>query len=161
MRLALQRAVIHQRRATAIGGGHEHVFCHRRVRAERDLLVYEADPERLGDRRRAYFDRCSVNEDLALVRLQHTGNDVHQRGLAGAVFAAERVDFSPLQLEIHLGQRLHRTEMLGDAPDLQNRLCCHAVLHPYHWLPGADRAAIFRPYSSIPLVPRRFRYLSQ
>ena len=43
------------------------------------------------------------------------GQDLHQRRLAGAVFAHQRVDFAGLQLEVDVAKRGDAAETLGDA----------------------------------------------
>ena len=44
--------------------------------------------------------RCAVDADLALVRRIEPGGDVHQRGLAGAVLAEQRVDLAGIDGEV-------------------------------------------------------------
>ena len=85
----------------------------RDVRAKRDLLVHEADAERLRHGRRGDRDRVAVEADLAAVRAQDAVDDVHQRRLAGAVFAGERMDLAPAQFEVDAAQRMNRPEGLG------------------------------------------------
>ena len=121
LRVALQPAIIHKRRAAAVGGRHEHVLGHRRIRAKRDFLVHEPKPERLRHGRRRHLDRRAINEHLALRRLQYACNDVHQRRFSRAVFAAERMDLALFQAEVHVRQRLDGTEVLADIADFQNR----------------------------------------
>ena len=57
----------------------------------------------------------AVDRDGALVRRVHAREDVHQRRLAGAVLAEQRVDLAGLQVEIDAAQRLDAAEALGDA----------------------------------------------
>jgi hypothetical protein len=45
----------------------------------------------------------------------HAGDDLHQRGLAGAVFAANRMNFSLKEFEVHIAERHHAGECFDDA----------------------------------------------
>ena len=50
--------------------------------------------------RRGEVDRLALHEDLALVRLVEPVEDVHQRRLAGAVLAEQRVDLALAHVEV-------------------------------------------------------------
>ncbi len=69
----------------------EDVLGHGQVREDGRLLVHRDDPEPV--RRLRAADRCGspVDEQLALVGLDDAGEDLHERRLAGAVLADERV----------------------------------------------------------------------
>ena len=62
---------------------------------------------------------AAVEDDLAVVVGDRAGEDLHQRALARAVLAAERVDLAGLRGQRHVPQRLHAAEVLGDVPHLQ------------------------------------------
>ena len=47
-------------------------------------------------------------QDLAGVRAQDAVDDIHQRRLAGAVFAGQRMDLAAAQFEAHAAQRADR-----------------------------------------------------
>ena len=66
-------------------------------RHEHEVLVDHADAG--GDRvaRAAERDRLAVDQDLALVGLVEAVQDVHQRGLAGAVLAEQGEDLAGLR----------------------------------------------------------------
>ena len=49
---------------------------------------------RFGLQRIFKADLLAIYENLALVLLVNTGEDIHQRGLAGAVFAHQRMDLT-------------------------------------------------------------------
>ena len=49
----------------------------------------------------------------------HTGNDLHQRGLAGAVFTDEAMDLARPQGEIDRAQGSHTAEGLGNPGKFQ------------------------------------------
>ena len=87
----------------------------RQVRAERQLLVDQRDAAlaRLVRRRRTV--RLARQPHLALVGLQRPGKHVHQRALAGAVLADERVDLAGLERKRHAVERDGRPEALADA----------------------------------------------
>jgi hypothetical protein len=71
----------------------------RHDRNEHEVLVHHPDPglDRLACRRER--DRLPVEPDLTPVGLVQPVEDVHQRRLAGAVLAQERVHFAPANLE--------------------------------------------------------------
>ena len=83
------------------------VLGHREDRDEHEMLVHHADAERDGIVRAVDRDRSAADEDLALIRPQQPVHDVHQRALARAVFAQERVDLAGTQVEadVIVGQR--------------------------------------------------------
>ena len=71
--------------------------------------------------------------DLAGVGLQHAVDDLHQRRLAGAVLAQQRVDLARGHFQRDVVVRQHRAVALDDAGEPQQgcRRCC------LHWLPRA------------------------
>ena len=75
-----------------LGDGHH--------RDEHEVLVHHADPALDRVLRRAERDALAVEQDLALVGLREPVEDVHQRRLAGAVLAEQRVDFAAAEVEI-------------------------------------------------------------
>src|SRR5262249_32572317 len=65
---------------------------------------------------------CAALEcDAALLRLIKAVDDVEHRGLAGAVGADNGADFSAIDAEGYLGQRLHTAERQRDAVDGEER----------------------------------------
>ena len=73
-------------------GTQGHVFRHGHVRHEHEMLVHHADSRGIGVVRGAEPHRRAVDEQAAFVRLVQAHQDVHQGGLARAVFAHERQD---------------------------------------------------------------------
>ncbi len=78
----------------------EDVVGDRQDRDEHEVLVDHADAAgdrigRTGDR-----DRRTVEQDLAGIRCREAVQDVHQRRLAGAVLAEQRVDLARPDVEI-------------------------------------------------------------
>ena len=63
----------------------------RQFRDEVQLLVDDRDPGRLGVADAGEAHRLAADPDLALVVGVHAGEDLHQRRLAGAVLAHQRV----------------------------------------------------------------------
>ena len=55
-----------------------------------------------------------ADEDVALVRLLHAGEQAHQRGFARAVLAEQHVDFAGMELEGHGIERDDAGEALRD-----------------------------------------------
>ena len=63
----------------------------------------------------------AVHADLALVRRVEAGGDVHQRGLAGAVLAEERMDLAGEDGEIRRRQRHEAVERFRDSGEFEGR----------------------------------------
>jgi hypothetical protein len=104
----------------------EDVLGDRQVRHQRELLVDDRDPGALAVPDVGERHRPAVEADLAVVgaRRVHPGQHLHERGLAGAVLAADRVDLAAAHRERHVLQRLHAGEGHGDAAHLQDRVGC-------------------------------------
>ena len=64
------------------------------------MLVDHADAPVDGVGRVADADRLAVDQDLARIRRGKPVQDVHQRGLAGAVLAEEGVNLAGPQIEV-------------------------------------------------------------
>ena len=81
-----------------------------------------AMPCALGGDRVGDLDRLAVDQDLAAgVGLVGARQDLHQRRLAGAVLAHQRLDLAAPGLELDVVERLHAREGLGDPAHLQRR----------------------------------------
>src|SRR5690606_31676066 len=79
------------------------------------------DPGVLRVTRVVKFDRLAVEQKLALVVGVRTAHDVHQRGLARAVLADERVHLTRIDVKAHVVQRNHAGKPLGDMLHAQDR----------------------------------------
>ena len=66
-------------------------------------------------------DRRAVDQHLAGVGLLDPADDLHQGGLAGAVLAEQRHDFSGVHVEAHATERLHAGKPLVDRAELEER----------------------------------------
>jgi hypothetical protein len=86
----------------------------------------------------------AVEEDLARVGLVHAGQDLHHRGLAGAVLAEQRVRLAGVQVDRPVDDRADGTESLGDVAQGHGRDGIR--------LAGAGRAAVRRPGRGAGLV---------
>ena len=104
--------------------GREHdVLGDRHHRDEHEVLVHHADAR--GDRgvRRVDRERLPVQEHLALVGLVEPVEDVHQRRLARAVLAEERVHLALAEVEVDRVVREDAREALRDAAELEDGRC--------------------------------------
>jgi hypothetical protein len=95
------------------------------VVAQRQVLVHGCDPEGGRGLRAADVHRLAGEEDLALVGRVGAGDDLDQRGLAGAVVADEGDDLAGGDLEVDLRQGLHGAEPLADPLQPEQRCRCH------------------------------------
>ena len=81
---------------------------------EIDLLKNGRDAAGLGVLRRSRMNLAPGELNRPAVALIHARDDLDQRGFARAILAEQRVDFSPPQLDLHAGQRLHAGERFRD-----------------------------------------------
>ena len=86
------------------GGGIEH----------RQLLMHDADTLPLCVERACDVDLRSIEQDLPAVRRINAGNDLHQCGFSGAVFADQRMNAAAAKLELHAVQCLDARKGLCD-----------------------------------------------
>ena len=102
----------------------EDVLGDRQVRHQRELLVDDHDPDVLAVADAAEVHRLAVVDDLAVVAAGRVDarEHLHQRGLAGAVLTADRVDLAAADVEVDVLQRLDPGEGLGDGAHLQDVL---------------------------------------
>src|SRR3954449_6176130 len=70
------------------------------VRGERELLVDHGDPQLLGVARAVEAHLLALQLDVAVVPALGLGEQLHQRGLAGAVLAGHGVHLAPAHLEV-------------------------------------------------------------
>ncbi|MNQ62278.1 hypothetical protein D3C85_766180 [compost metagenome] len=99
---------------------HEDVVAHREVRCQAQLLVNDRDAAFACVRGRRQDHRHAVEHDVARRGRDHAREDLHQRGLAGAVFTEQRRDLSAVDVEVHALERLHAAVRLGDVPRRQH-----------------------------------------
>ena len=95
-----------------LGDGHH--------RDQHEVLVHHADacPDRVLGRRER--DGLAVDDDLSLVRPRQAVEDVHQRRLAGAVLAEQRVHLAAPQVEVDVVVGDDSRVALGDPPQLED-----------------------------------------
>ncbi len=113
-RRAAHRRVVEQP-ATLQLAAEEDVLGHGEVLGEVELLVDEDDARGLGGARIGEATGDAVDRQLAFARRLVTGEDLHQRRLAGAVLAEQAVDLARLELEANVVQHAHGAEVLADA----------------------------------------------
>ena len=73
------------------------VLGHGEDRDQHEVLVHHADAQADGIVRLCDLDLLAVHENLAAIGMVETVDDVHQRGLARAVFAQQGVNLALLQ----------------------------------------------------------------
>ena len=85
------------------------------ARHEIELLKDRGDARRLRGARIGEAHGRAVDAHFAGVGLDDAGENVHQRRLAGAVFAEQRMNLPAMQIEVHATERLNAAEALDDA----------------------------------------------
>ena len=97
------------------------VFRHGQVLHEVQLLMDDADAERLRVARAVDVDMLSKEFDRAAVARVDAGQHLHERRLAGAVFADQRHDLSLADLQLRVVQRVDAREVFLDTGHSENR----------------------------------------
>ncbi len=118
----LAGAIVHHPRLQELEGpeasgdlaAEEHIRRGGQIVAERKVLVDDLDPGLARLERLVEMHRPVLEHDLAGSRREVAGDDLDQRRLARAVVAHQAKHLAGLKLEIDLGQRLDRPEILGD-----------------------------------------------
>jgi hypothetical protein len=98
-----------------------HVLGHRERVEQAEVLEHHGDAERARLLRVAHLHRLAVEVHVALVGLDGAVDDLHQRGLAGAVLAQHRMHLAGLHGERDAVVGHHGRVSLGDARQLQPR----------------------------------------
>ena len=106
--LQIQLSLLLQTQNNIFRGG-EHVH-------QLEVLVHHADTQIIGVLGGADDHFLAVDADLALVREIDAGEHIHQSGLAAAVFAQQRQDLSPVNVQPYLVVGYHRAKGLGYIP---------------------------------------------
>ena len=93
----------------------EDVLRHRQVRRQQRLLMDHGDPDRgrIGGSFQPHL--ATLPEHPAGVALVHPGDDLHQRGLAGAILTQKKMRFAGLDRQVSVRQCLHSAESLLDS----------------------------------------------
>ena len=101
------------------------VFGDGKARQQHELLMHHADAllhrvVRRGDGRLLAVEIDFAAKSARFVNDGHAEKHVHQRALARAVFAQQRVDFARLNLERHAGKHGVFAVLLGDVPHFKD-----------------------------------------
>ena len=107
----------------------EDVFRDRQIGNEGQLLVNDANAERLRVLDGAELDFLAIEDDGAVVLPVgvDAGKNLHKGGLTGTVFAAQGVDFTGADIKVDVLEDGHAIETLVDVAHFQNVL--RHVLH--------------------------------
>ena len=106
--LQIQLSLLLQAQNNIFRGG-EHVH-------QLEVLVHHADSQIIGVLGGADDHFLAVDTDLALVREIDAGEHIHQSGLAAAVFAQQRQDLSPVNVQPYLVVGHYGAKGLGNVP---------------------------------------------
>src|SRR5215472_1480239 len=129
-RLYLHRVLVEQAAAQTFPA-EEHVLDDVQVVGQRQILVDGLDPERGGVPGVPDVYRSPLEVDLAMVRLVRAGDGAGEHRLPGTVVPAQAGHITREQVQVHPVERLHRPEVLVDAPQLQQG---------FRHVPGSARA---------------------
>ena len=97
----------------------------RQIGEDGRLLVHRDDPEPVRGLRVADPLRLAVDQELAVVGLDDAGEDLHERRLAGAVLADERVHRARLDREADVGERPARRRSSSRSRAARRAGCAH------------------------------------
>ena len=97
----------------------EHVLRHGHGRKQRELLMDESDAVGARIARRGDARHAACNANLSALGCDDASENVHQRALARAVRAHERVGFARLDGKIGVLERADASEGLRDADHLE------------------------------------------
>src|SRR6266550_5359389 len=133
----------------------ENILANSQVRGLVERLVDDADPKFLSVSWVADFDRPALDDDAARIARVGTAENLHQGGLAGAIFAQQNVDFSPTDVEIDSIQRLNTGEALRNPKHFEHHAPGNiSGLHNIRMLQNHRPTSLF---PAPPRVPWRFR----
>ena len=150
--------VDHERDPPARLSADENVLSRGEMRHEAQLLMDDADAELLRRTRRGDVHVGAAETDPSGVPVVHAGEYFHERRLARAVLADERVDLAPTKLEAAAAERLDAGEVLADPVHLDQQVADrlrHA--HPPGWTGAVADPRRPRP---VPLVRSGYLYSS-
>src|SRR5215472_4163187 len=116
--LELHRVLVEQAAAQALPA-EEHVLDDVQVVGQRQILVDGLDPQRGGVPGTPNMHRSAFEVDLTMVRLVHAGDSAGEHRLPGTVVPTQAGHLARGQVQVHPVERLHRPEVLLDAPHLQ------------------------------------------
>ena len=114
----------------------EHVLDDVEVVGQGQVLVHGLDPEPGGVAGAMDLNRLALPEELAVVGRVDPGDAFGQHGLPRSVIPDQRGHLPGRQVEVDLGEGLHRAEVLVDPPHLEQGLGGHARVRAY--LPHAS-----------------------
>ena len=127
------------------------VLGHRHHRDEHEVLVHHPDAGLDRVTGRAEVDRLPVQQDLAAVAPVEPVQDVHQRGLAGAVLAEQCVHLAAADVEADVVIGDDAREDLADPSHLEHDLGrSHAPILNAEYGKGGHEARPFRQTASRP-----------
>src|SRR5690606_17709002 len=92
----------------------DEVFEHRKGRHIERILLQHADAVMDGCLRTAIIGHPAINDDIAAIRRLVTGEDFHQRGFAGAIFAEHANNPAALKSYVDIIVRMNRAKTLVD-----------------------------------------------
>src|ERR1700719_1929216 len=83
--------------------------------------MHHGDAVRGGLGGRSEARGLASEEELTAVAILHSAHDLHQRGLAGAIFAHQEVNFAGVDYEVAAAEGYYAAEALLDPLELEQQ----------------------------------------
>src|SRR6266404_2741390 len=100
----------------------KHVFADAQLRNEHEFLMNDVDAELVSLVWGFDLDRLALPEDLPPVRFIQPGDDLHERGLSGAIFADQSMNLAWPHLEADIVEHPYTAKRLGDVLHAKERI---------------------------------------
>jgi hypothetical protein len=124
-RFRASRAPLHASPDAAALQPHGEVLGHGEIRKQRRLLVNRRDAEAAHQQRIGVRDYPAADRQRPTVGRVRARDDPHQRALAGAVLADQRMHLARAQIERDTAQRAHAAERFAHLPQAEQRRLGH------------------------------------
>ena len=130
----------------------KNILCDGERRYETEFLKYHRNAEMFGNRGRINIDCFAFKQDGAGVLRINASQYLHERRLAGAISAHERMNLALTQVEISFLQYRNTVEAFFDGAHLQKKCFLHFDLVQFHFFPQGQSSGPDGPNDPVPLI---------